>query len=70
MMFLATALSSTVPLSIFMLTNRHTAKREQSERHEENSKILSKLAGAMKYFHSHNEKGTKVLTADGIVPRP
>lgn len=70
MMLLATALSSTVPLTIFLLTGRHNAKKEQTERHEENTNLLRKIRDAIPHFHSHHERGNKVgLTTDGIVPR-
>lgn len=70
LMLLATALSSTVPVMLFILQGRRAAKKDVQKRHEENQKLMDEYKTAKSYIHSHQEKGEKQpLMVGGIVPR-
>ena len=57
----------TVPLSIYMFTNRRQARTEQELKHQQNVRLMSDLMEERKYYpaHEHFEK-TGNLTAEGM----
>lgn len=62
-----TALAGSVPVLIYIATNKRQAKADVERRHQENQKLVSELVTERKYFpaHAHSEK-TGPLHAEGI----
>lgn len=58
---------TTIPIGLFLLKNRWSAKKEQDRRHAENQKKLDDLVIERKFLpaHKHDEK-SGTLTVDGI----
>jgi len=64
---LETLLTTTIPLGIYMWSNRRQARTEQELKHQQNVQLMSELMEERKYYpaHEHFEK-TGVLTAEGM----
>lgn len=62
-----TVLSSTIPIGIYMYSNRRQAKHDVEEKHLANQKLLNELLTERKYLpaHGHSERRGP-LTAEGI----
>lgn len=62
-----TALCGSVPILLYMASNKRKAKAEQDKRHVENQEKLDTLIEEGKFFpaHGHKEKRGN-LTVDGL----
>lgn len=70
---LATALGGTVPIMLYILAGRRTAKKDIEARHAENKNLLEEWKKIKPHFHSHREAevagARRPLTTDGVIPR-
>ena len=66
-----TILTSTVPILLFMWSNRRKAKADTAQKHEENQAVLNEILTERKYLpaHGHAERSGP-LQADGITRAP
>lgn len=67
---LGTALTTGVPIALYMWANRRKAKHEIEKKHEENLQIFNKIQKDMEFFplHEHLERSGP-LSAEGIRKR-
>lgn len=64
---LGVALGGSIPVIIYMMSNKHQARIDVERRHQENQKVLNGLVTERKYFpsHGHGEKAGQ-LHVEGI----
>jgi hypothetical protein len=64
---LETILGGTVPILIYIASNKRKAKQDNDKRHEDSQKLIADLATRAEYlpFHGHDEREGP-LCAEGI----
>lgn len=60
---LETVLTTTVPLAVYMFTNRRQARREIEKKHQQNQELMAQLMEERKYYpaHEHPERSGPLM---------
>lgn len=64
-------LGVTIPIILYTAANRHSARKEMANRHEQNQEKLDEIIEERNYLPPHGHIETDgPLQADGIIRRP